>query len=239
MAAGRRRTGIGTIYALAHPETGEIRYVGKTLVKPLDRMRGHLLDARTKRSSTYAARWLRTLDRDPKLIALEVCAEEYASHVERYWIAEMRERGARLTNLTNGGDGIPGFKLSEEHKAKIAAAQRGRRHTDEVLERISRAKRTPGSAHSRFVVVDGKVTERVTDPAARNLESSARMKRRWQEKREEMLAIAALAREAGKGKCHGGEASRKRSESFRLMWADPAQKASRSAAISAARRRVK
>lgn len=43
---------------------------------------------------------------------------------ERFWIAKYRNEGARLLNLTDGGEGLAGLPMSQSHKDKIAAALR-------------------------------------------------------------------------------------------------------------------
>lgn len=188
---GRRRSGVGTVYALAHPESGELRYIGKTVVFPRDRLRAHMRDALTKGTQTRVARWIRTLGgAEPTMVVLELCPIAEAGASERRWIAEYRQRGVRLTNLTDGGEGVPGFKLSDEHKAKIARATKARMATAEgkaMMDRINLARRNPAAPKSRY---------RPTDRAARDREASERLKRRWAERREEMLALTALARVA-------------------------------------------
>lgn len=100
------------IYGLADPRTGEIRYVGRT-VNLRHRTRRHLRVAGTESPSLYRDRWIKQLLSEGlefNLIVLETIDESQSGEAETKWIAKLREEGARLTNLTDGGDGITGFE---------------------------------------------------------------------------------------------------------------------------------
>jgi len=110
---------------------GEVRYVGKTTQYLIDRRKAHL---RPKQISGRLPVniWLR------KRKDAEGFVTRLLEHVppfgdwaarEKHWIKFFRERGDRLLNLTDGGEGLPGHKFTDEHKAKIAAALRkGKTH---------------------------------------------------------------------------------------------------------------
>lgn len=145
------------IYTLADPNTGEIRYVGKTARKLSDRLGSHLYYA--KKSHVYSARWILTLPAPP-IIKLVLRVRGDGAQAEQGMIAFYHAKGYRLTNLTDGGEGIVGYKHtpqalkkmsasalgnkvnvgrkhSEEHVAKVAAKLRGRPRTLEVRAKIS------------------------------------------------------------------------------------------------------
>lgn len=120
-----------TIYALCQPvgrwHTGPVRYVGKTTRQPWARVRAHSYAA--KRSPRLPVhRWLlkqmdagqpfhiRHLEQVPP-------GQDWAAR-ERFWISKLRDEGCRLLNLTEGGEGLAGLPMADEHKAKIAAALR-------------------------------------------------------------------------------------------------------------------
>jgi group I intron endonuclease len=56
--------------------------------------------------------------------------------LEQFWIAQMRDLNPML-NVTAGGDGAEGAKHTEQSKAKISAANRGRVKTAEHRANIS------------------------------------------------------------------------------------------------------
>jgi hypothetical protein len=45
---------------------------------------------------------------------------------EQFWISYFRFVGCDLTNATNGGDGMPGFKYSDSSRQKMSQAARAR-----------------------------------------------------------------------------------------------------------------
>ena len=139
------------IYALVDPVSNECRYVGKS-INIEDRFKNHC-QARTK---TYVNNWIKSIRPfTPNLIELEQVHEE-CSQAEQFWISYMKYIGCRLTNLTKGGEGIPGLKrtfskehceriskarlgkiLSEEHKSKIRAGNLGKTVKEEVKKYLS------------------------------------------------------------------------------------------------------
>lgn len=72
-------------------------------------------------------------------IFAEDLSEEQAFTLERQRIAYYRGLGADLLNRTDGGEGPTGLRLSEEAKAKISAARKGK-----VLSAEHRAKLAEG-----------------------------------------------------------------------------------------------
>lgn len=138
------------VYGLYDPRTNELRYVGKTTYGVYRRMRGHYRSARIGRN-TYVAHWLTNLRRDglaPTVRILDTCLfPELLNDLERDWIRRARKQGARLTNLTDGGEGALGRRLSDEAKARISAAAKGntkcagRQVSDETRARMGAAQR--------------------------------------------------------------------------------------------------
>ena len=136
------------IYGLHDPRTGELRYIGKS-DNPRERLAQHLREDR----GTYRASWVRHLKNAGLKPALSVIdAGDRGSDwawMERLYIAAARASGARLTNITDGGEGTRGLppetlkrmadarrgtKQSEATKAKRSASLKGRRHTAEWIE---------------------------------------------------------------------------------------------------------
>lgn len=128
-----------SIYALKDPRTNEVRYVG--WARNVDRrLRDHMRDARAG-NQTYKARWIRTLlDQGvkPAYDLLDKSAFGDWADAERWWIKRKREEGCRLTNATDGGDGMLGHVVTPETKELIRAAHLGVGHTDETRAVLSR-----------------------------------------------------------------------------------------------------
>jgi predicted GIY-YIG superfamily endonuclease len=111
----------GVIYALCDPDTNEVRYIGQT-----KDLKHRLCEHFSARSKLYRDCWIRSLERDPSHFILEECdTREELNEAERFWIDWYRRCGfARLTNLTDGGGGIDGFKHSADARKRISQNHR-------------------------------------------------------------------------------------------------------------------
>jgi predicted GIY-YIG superfamily endonuclease len=164
----RHNIGMTYIYALADPNSWEVRYIGKT-----DDLNQRYYRHLHLTGNTHKENWLRALIRRnvrPLMIVLECLDKEPWQEREKFWIGYYREQGHHLTNATAGGDGMcnpnsetrrklsnarkshwnnpsnrarrittKGRKLSDEHRAKLSAAKLGRRLTDEHRANIAKA----------------------------------------------------------------------------------------------------
>jgi hypothetical protein len=137
------------IYALVDPRTPErIRYVGKAN-DTTARMKAHVYLAKCKATNPRLC-WIQALLNAgiiPEVRVLEaVTAEKWQSR-EQFWIAHFRAAGHRLTNTTDGGDGgascrgIKRAPFSPEHRAKISAWHKGKKHSPETRANMSAAQR--------------------------------------------------------------------------------------------------
>lgn len=127
------------IYVLKDPTSGEVRYVGKT-----ENPRKRFINHRCGHSGRHCANWIKSL-RARGLVPTFEIIDAGMGHgwpqAERAWIREYRERGARLTNIAEGGAGAPGFPCSQETKAKISAGNAGQRRSSEARARMSAAQK--------------------------------------------------------------------------------------------------
>ena len=137
------------IYVLKDPETGEVRYVGKS-IQPKKRFRDHLCE----KTKTHRVNWFKSLaSRGLKpIMEIEDEAQENWEAIEAAYIQFFREQGCKLVNGTEGGEDPPacwgrtgekhpnfgrkgmksptfgqipwnkGGNQTAEHKAKISAA---------------------------------------------------------------------------------------------------------------------
>ena len=123
------------VYALCDPTSGAARYIGYSK-DAYARYRGHLRD----NSKAHKARWVNKLLREgvaPKLRVLcFVQGAREAKRVEVALIAAYRQRGARLTNGTDGGDGTSGMEWTAEMRAKARATKMGRVVSAETRARL-------------------------------------------------------------------------------------------------------
>jgi len=116
-----------TVYGLVDPRTHKIRYIGVTC-RLAKRYQAHLCVA--PKGRTHCARWIRSLlalGLRPLQITLDVITDGRWQEAEKRHIEKQRLAGSNLTNLTDGGEGVPGRKHTTEAKAKISAAHKGRK----------------------------------------------------------------------------------------------------------------
>lgn len=107
------------IYTLAHPETGEVRYVGLTR-NPRRRLKQYGYGGHT----VHLTNWLRSIKNVPAFTVVETVAESAADCRERWWIAHFNQEGARLLNCTEGGE--VGGTPSAAVRARLRVVQRER-----------------------------------------------------------------------------------------------------------------
>ena len=121
------------IYVLYDPRKPDlIRYVGWT-TNPKRRLAAHLREARVNK--TYCQCWKQSLLKVgivPVMLILESGFGSTYKDAEVRWISHYRSLGAKLTNLTDGGDGTKGRTNSPEHRAIISAYRKGRSASPET-----------------------------------------------------------------------------------------------------------
>jgi predicted GIY-YIG superfamily endonuclease len=153
------------IYALFDErQPNLIRYVGHTRSLS-ERLKEHFKES--KRQKNYRADWIKKVIREGSSIGirvLEECDAEIVKTREVFWIAKLKQEGQRLTNLTDGGDGV--VNPGPEIKAKIGAswkdllkrahrvtamsdAKKGKPRSALASQRIAEAKNTPESKAKR------------------------------------------------------------------------------------------
>jgi len=156
-----RATMTGIIYFLLDPRTDEPRYVGKTTKTAAKRLNQHIVESNT-RQKTHKAKWIQKLIREgctPDIKIVERADEEELNKLEKKWIAELRKEGHKLTNGTDGGEGISGRKHSEATKEKLRQLAMGRPASKETREKRRRAMtgktQTPESNQKRSRALKG------------------------------------------------------------------------------------
>jgi hypothetical protein len=111
------------IYGLVDPNTNEIRYIGKS-TSGLSRPREHLKPSAYLKQKNHKANWIKHLvsnNQLPYIVVLqEAETKEELTQLEIKFIAEYRNKGYKLTNGTNGGEGAPGMIHKQESRDKIS-----------------------------------------------------------------------------------------------------------------------
>jgi hypothetical protein len=105
------------IYALIVKLTGEIRYIGLTKNSLKRRFKGH--KDKSNMRTTHKDRWVNKIGADNiDIILIEDNIEnlEKANEREVFYISFYKNKGCKLVNSTDGGDGTAGRLLTEEQK---------------------------------------------------------------------------------------------------------------------------
>lgn len=132
------------VYTLNDPRNGLPFYVGKGNGR---RCFFHVWEARNTNKSTPKLNKIRKIERLGFQVLVkkidENITDDLAKDLECFLISEAKFKGIDLTNLTDGGDGVSGFKRTPEMIAKS-------RHdwTDEQKNRISKS--LSGENHFNF-----------------------------------------------------------------------------------------
>lgn len=168
------------VYLLRDPRDNAIRYVGWTLLAPDERLREHLRE-RQRNNRHHRARWIKCLARlqlAPTIHVVQRGRGDGWADAERKWIARCRADGCDLVNGTDGGEGVPGHRHSEETRRRLSEIMRGREVpalqgrplSAEHREKLAAAKRgrpqTPEHIAARAAAVVG---------STRSLETRAKM----------------------------------------------------------------
>jgi hypothetical protein len=130
------------IYALIDPQTGEPRYVGKSQ-RGLQRPREHgFLAVLARDRNFHKVNWLKRLRRLGLQYGTVVLwaspSPSGLADAERFWIANLRSRGFRLLNLTDGGDGGLRRPRSQVSRQRMSLAARKERSSEQGRVRLAR-----------------------------------------------------------------------------------------------------
>lgn len=129
------------IYGLVDPlEPDHVRYVGKT--KAPTRPRGHQYEALSADYHTHKIHWILKLLSEGRTYDI-ITIKQHPSDVsdddlntsEIFYIAKYRSEGHRLTNATDGGDGV--VNLSPESRSRISEWNKKRWEDKEFREMMS------------------------------------------------------------------------------------------------------
>lgn len=124
------------IYVLKHPDTLEVRYVGKTVRSLSRRLGNHIANAKGNKHNKHLSNWIISIlnkNKRPIIELLEECDYSVWQEREQYWISQF----PNLINLTKGGDGCLGFIQDESTREKLRIAMTGRKHSEEFKQNMS------------------------------------------------------------------------------------------------------
>lgn len=161
------------IYALRDPFTQEIRYIGKTI-----NLQERLRTQCNEKSNTYRCHWIQMIIAKGKK-PIQVILEELPNNAdwqqaEKDWILNGKKEGWKLTNTTDGGDGV--LNLSGESKERMLKTWKGRKHSPESIIKIGAASRGRKHTEEYKKMMKDKMSVRVFTETHRNNLSTGRKK---------------------------------------------------------------
>lgn len=124
---------VGVVYLASAFDSEEIRYVGITTKTVRERRAQHWKAARSGRKTPFYD-WLRLWESDEDVYfrsAELVMGEELENlgTAEQQWIADLKNQGHRLLNLTDGGLGPRGYVWTEKQRLAAGDRSRGRKRS--------------------------------------------------------------------------------------------------------------
>ena len=110
------------IYGLFHPDTDELRYIGKAKCSQ-KRLASHMRDSRRRKTPLYS--WIKSLvdqQKKPVCKVLIEIAPEYWKDAEMFAISTAKDEGFRLLNVAEGGDEpYCSIEVRRENGRRVAA----------------------------------------------------------------------------------------------------------------------
>ena len=221
------------IYALVDPRDDEVRYIGRSS-NGLRRPQAHLVPS-ARRTKSHKIHWINSLAEDGLLPRIEVLEnfeeEKELNDAERFWIAQGKGLGWRLTNATKGGEGGLGIIMSAETREKMGVSRRGKRRPPEVGAKVAAALRgRTASEEARANMRAGwKNRAPATEETRAKIAAAHRGKRASAETRARMSAFRKAnpmtpeaiekMRLSKTGKKHAPEHAARISEGLKRAWA--------------------
>jgi len=105
-------------------------YIGKTSTSINKRFNSHVYSCKQNKTKHHKC-WNKSLQEgnQPEIIILEEIKKGDINELEKWYISYFKSIGVKLTNLTNGGDGLQGHIFSNEHKQRISQTKKSQKLT--------------------------------------------------------------------------------------------------------------
>lgn len=136
------------IYTLSAPDQEQVRYIGMTCQSINKRLNHHV----NVSYPCHKTNWIKSLKLNGLLPVINIIDEglmhDEAAYMEQQYIKLFKASGAKLTNMTKGGTGTPGHKVTDEAKQKLKERWTGYKHTDEAKKKMSDHQKIHGNAYT-------------------------------------------------------------------------------------------
>lgn len=182
------------VYGLYSSRDGELRYIGQTTQRESTRLNQHRHYAKRKQTAVHKWFW-REVSEGFSVELRVLCKDAVFNVTEIDFIAKHRSEGARLLNLTEGGEGtvgwkgnlgkkrpdlaarnrsntgMPGHKMTPENEAKLRAACKTR-DTGYLILRNKTNHPWIGKKHTEETKAKMRVAQRIRFDKERDAKSS-------------------------------------------------------------------
>lgn len=125
--------------------------------------------------------------------------ESEAFDLEKIYIKQLRDQGYRLSNQTDGGEGVSGFKLPDEIKERINAINRTKTRSEEFKSMVSaqwkgvkRGEQSPIHKQRNAEAKKGNTFRRGAKHTPESIERMKIAQRAWREEKKKKQLIEKL-----------------------------------------------
>lgn len=122
------------VYLHKRKDNNDIFYVG------ISNNKNRAFEKKKNRRNTYWYNFIQKHEFYVDFTHKDVCWEE-ACVIEKYLIMFYREYSNSLCNITDGGEGTIGYKVSEDLKLKYKKLYTGKKRTQEVIQKMKKPKK--------------------------------------------------------------------------------------------------
>lgn len=113
-------------------------YVGKTSTSLSIRLKGHKYNSRYHHNlNAKVFKKSINMGCSPEIILIDESDLTSINELEQWYISYFRSIGVKLTNMTDGGDGLCGLEFTDKHKLLISQNKKGIKLSEESKKKIS------------------------------------------------------------------------------------------------------
>jgi group I intron endonuclease len=204
---------MGCLYRLTFPSGKS--YIGITRGDARSRFRVHCVDAKCGKTTSMVWKAIRKYGADSvKVETLVVCDKwDVLCELERRTIKLYATKAPHGYNMTDGGDGVVGFEITEEFRRKSGDSRRGKRNSQSHNDALRRANLGRNQSEEtraklsritkeawrkgRFEGQSDRAKAQWQDPASREALLASRLGKRASEETRARMSAAQLARPRG------------------------------------------
>jgi hypothetical protein len=115
-------------------------YVGKTSTSLSIRLKGHKYNSNS-RDNLNARVFKKSINEgnSPEIVLIDEGDSININELEQWYISYFKSIGLKLTNMTDGGDGLCGLQFTDNHKLLISQNKKGIKLSEDTKNKISQS----------------------------------------------------------------------------------------------------